>query len=70
VLVCWSFEILHVLSEEVLAGWSEVQVAVGCGTASCIDNKASETSNKTFFDTGAALGVGSFLFLENLSAYN
>ena len=68
-LVCWSLEILHVVSEEVLTGWSEVQVAVG-GTASCIDNKASETSNKTFFDTGAALGVGSFLFLENLSAYN
>jgi len=36
------------VSEEVLAGWSEVQVAVCCGTASCIANKASETSNKTF----------------------
>jgi hypothetical protein len=65
-----SEEILHEVSEEVLAGWSEVQVDVGCGAASCIDNEAPGTSNKTFFDTGAALGVGSFLFLENLSAYN
>jgi hypothetical protein len=68
--VCCSFEILHEVSEEVLAGWSEVQVDVGCDTASCIDDKASKISNKTFFDTGAALGVGSFLFLENRSAYN
>jgi hypothetical protein len=50
----------NTVSEKVLACWSEVQVDVGCGAAFCIDNKASETSNKTFFDTGAALGVGSF----------
>ena len=68
--VCCSFEILHEVSEKVLACWSEVQVDVGCGAEFCIDNKASETSNKTFFDTGAALGVGSFLFLENFQPTN
>jgi hypothetical protein len=44
--VCCSFEILHEVSEEVLAGWSEVQVDVGCDTASCIDDKASKIKGK------------------------